>query len=144
MPPLPFLPISLLHGFVLRLAVMLGGSLVVRCLLHEGWMRARVAAMPVGSRWRAQWMRSLAAMVRVREALAAPGFLDDARTLGKAAEVARCLGDAGRRAPERRFGLLFSWGRGMRAIARAAVPADGAMAGRCRSATAVACGTAMA
>ncbi len=143
MPPLPFHPISLLHGFVLRLAVMLGGSLVVWCLVREGWMRARVAGMPVGRR-RARSERALAVMVRVREALAAPGFLDDARTLGKAAEVARCVGDAGRRSPERRFGLLFSRGRGMRAIARGAVPAEGVMAGRCRCGHGVACGTAMA
>ena len=130
MSPLPFPPLSLLHGLVLRLAVMLGGMMGVRFLVMEGRMRARLAAMPGGAR-RARGLRALAEIVRVRQVLADPGFFDDARTLGKAAEVARCMADAGRRALARRFGLMWSRGRGMRAIARAASPVDAVMGGRC-------------
>ena len=139
MSPLPFTPLSLLHGLVLRLAVMLGGMMGVRCLVLEGRMRARVAAMPDGAR-RARCERALAHMVRVREVLADPGFFEDARTLGKAAEVARCMGDAGRRALARRFGLLMWRNRGARRIARrAALAAVALLAERCTGFPAVAC-----
>ncbi len=128
MSPLPFPLFGLLRSLVLRWCVL---RLVGWCVAREERMRARVVGMKAGRR-RERAMRALAEAVRVRAVLAEPGFLEDARTLGKAAEVARCLGDAGRRALARRFGRLFSRGRGMRAIGGAAVPADRVMGGRCR------------
>ncbi|MCX7383433.1 MAG: hypothetical protein NT133_18915 [Alphaproteobacteria bacterium] len=128
MPPVPAILHRMLRHIALRLALLLGGVLAVR----EGRMRARLAAMPVGHRHRARLMRDLASMARVRAALADPEFREDPRTIGKAAEVGRCVNDAGRRAVARRFGLMFSRGRGMRRIARGvALAADPVAMARC-------------
>ncbi len=135
MPPVPAILHTLLRHIALRLALLLGGLLAVR----EGWMQARLAAMPEGHRHRARLMRELAFMAQVRAALADPEFREDPCTIGKAAEVARCVNDAGRRAVARLFGLMFSRGRGMRRVARGAAPAaDRAMAARCTGFTSVA------
>lgn len=136
MPPLPALLHSLLRFAALRLALLLGGVLVLR----ERRLRARLAALPVGHRRRAGMLRELAKLIQVRDALPDPAFFADARTLGKAAEVARCVSDAGRRALARRFGLLMWRNRGARRIARrTALAAASVLAGRCRGFPAVAC-----
>ena len=128
MSPFPALLQSLLRHVALRLALLLGGVLAVR----ERRMHARLAAMKVGHRHRARLLRDLAALTRVRAVLEDPEFAADARTIGKAAEVARCVSDAGRRAVERRFGLMFSRGRGMRCVARlVALAAERVMGARC-------------
>ncbi len=113
-------------ALVLRVAAMLGGVLAAR----EAWLRVRLAATPEGHRHRAMRLRGLARLVRVRAALADAAFWEDPRTLGKAAEVARCARDAGRRAMARVLGLLFARGRGMRPAATPVVAAP-SWEGRC-------------
>ncbi len=129
MPP-RFLPLSsLLRSLVLRLVVLLGGVMEAR----EAMVRARLGVLPAGHRRRRALLRTLARVAWMRECVADPGFWDDPRMEGKAAEVARCVGDAGRRAAARRFGLMFSRGRGMRRVGRVvALVAAGVAAGRCR------------
>lgn len=99
MSPVSAILLTLLRHVALRLALMLGGVLALR----EARMRARLAGMPAGHRHRARLLRELAKMGRVRVLLADPEFLADVRTIGKAAEVARCVADAGRRAVARRM-----------------------------------------
>lgn len=114
----------LLHGLVLRLALVLGGVLagVLRGRMY--WLRVRLAAMPAGQA-RRRMERELGRMARALAAMEDPAFWEDPRTAGKAAEVARCRADAGRRALPRRMGLLCFWGRGMRCVAGAApLPLD--------------------
>ena len=120
MPPVPAILHTLLRHIALRLALLLGGLLAVR----EGWMQARLAAMPEGHRHRARLMRELAFMAQVRAALADPEFREDPCTIGKAAEVARCVNDAGRRALARRVAQFFSRGLGMRPGEPMAAPRD--------------------
>lgn len=136
MPPLSALLHGLLRFAALRLALMLGGVLVPR----EARLRGRIAALPEGHRRRLGLLRELAKLDQVRDLLTDPAFLADAGARGKAAEVARCVGDAGRRALPRRIGLLMWHCRGARRIARrVALAAQSVMAGRCRGCTAVAC-----
>ncbi len=99
MSPASAILLTLLRHVALLLALMLGGVVELR----EARMRARLAGMAVGHRHRARLLRELAKMGRVRALLADPAFHEDARTIGKAAEVARCVGDAGRRALARRY-----------------------------------------
>lgn len=128
MPPLSHPLSSLLRSLVLRLVVLLGGVMAAR----EATLRARLGALPEGHRRRPPLLRALARMAYTRECLAAPGFWEDPRTNGKAAEVARCVADAGRRAAPRRCGLMFHRGRGMRNITHLATTAThGMAAGRC-------------
>lgn len=135
MPPLPSLLHSLLRVVALRLALLLGAVLVPR----ENRLRARLMALPEGHRRRAGILRELAKLIQARDALADPDFTTDARTRGKAAEVARCLTDAGRRALPRRIGLLIGHHRGARRIApRRALAATAAPSARCRLCPAVA------
>ncbi len=136
MPPLPALLHSLLRFAALRLALLLGGVLVQR----ERRLRARLAALPERHRRRAGLLRELAKLTRARDALTDWAFFVDAGTRGKAAEVARCVNDAGRRALARRFGLLMWRNRGARRIARrAALAAVALLAERCTGFPAVAC-----
>lgn len=116
-----------LWGAVLGLAMLLGAALAPR----EALLRLRLAMLPWGHRRRQRLERELAKLARVRALLEDPAFWADARTIGKAAEVARCAGDAGRRALARRWGLLGTRGRGMRPVARAATAADRVAGGRC-------------
>lgn len=113
-------------ALVLRVAAMLGLGLATR----EAWLRVRLAATPEGHRHRAMRLRGLARLVRARAALADAAFWEDPRTAGKAAEVARCAGDAGRRAMARLLGLLFARGRSMQPAATP-VAAVASREGRC-------------
>ncbi len=112
MPSAPALLHRLLRCLVLRMALMLGGVLEVRAAA----MRARSRVMPEGKP-RARLERELARIAGIRAALAAPSFWRDPRSAGKAAEVARCANDAGRRAMPRRIGG-FAPGRGLRLAGR--------------------------
>ncbi len=130
-PPLSVLLHSMLRwpvmgALVLRVAAMLGLVLAAR----EAWLRVRLAATPAGHRHHAVRLRRLARLVQVRAALADAAFWEDPRTLGKAAEVARCARDAGRRAIARVLGLLFACGHGMRPAAML-VAAAPSLEGRC-------------
>ena len=112
----------MLHGLVLRLALVLGGVLAGQV----DWLRVRLEALPVGHARRGRMARELCCMARALAAMEDDAFWQDPRTAGKAAEIARCRGDAGRRAVPRLRGLLYSWGRGMRcATGVAPVPCAG-------------------
>ncbi len=83
MPPAPFSPQEILRRLVLRLILMVESAVSAR-------VRGRLA-------------RELARAERHAALLADPDFWADPRTAGKAAEVARVVGDAGRRAWVRRM-----------------------------------------
>ena len=99
MPPAPCNPQESLRRLVLRLILM------VACVLPAGVarLRERLAGMRAGHRHRAGLERELAKAERAAVLLADPAFWMDPATVGKAAEVARVAGDAGRRAIVRRM-----------------------------------------
>ena len=107
MPPALFSPQEILRRLVLRLILM------VECA--------------VSARGRGRLARELARAERHAALLADPEFWADPRTAGKAAEVARVVGDAGRRALVRRM----IWPLRVRRLRGLAVAAEPDGVGRC-------------
>ena len=96
MPPAPAIFQEILRRLVLRLILLLGCGRIVG-------LRARLAAMGEKHRHRPRLETEIARAERYAAQLADPEFWADAGTAGKAAEVARVAGDAGRRAQVRRM-----------------------------------------
>ena len=126
MPSAPATPQEILRRLVLRLILILG------CVRGVGarilGLRAQLARMGAGHRHRARLERELARAERYRRMLADPDGWADPGMAGKAAEVARVAGDAGRRALVRRV----LWPRRVRRMgAFALAAADSGGFGRC-------------
>lgn len=94
MSPVPFTFQEILRRLVLRLVLMVDCAVSRRM----AGLRGRLASMGAGHRHRRRVTRALAQAERSAAILADPAFWADARTVGKAMEVARIVRDAGRRA----------------------------------------------
>lgn len=89
---------AILRRLLLRLVLLLDAVQAAR----EGYLRARLAALPEGHRRRAGLMAELAKAERYRALLADEEAWEDPRFAGLVAEVARVRNDPGRRALARR------------------------------------------
>lgn len=101
MPPAPATFQEILRRLVLRLILMLGCVRVLE--LRVMVLRARLARMGAGHRHRARLEKEYAMAEHYAALLAEPDFWADPGMAGKAAEVARVVGDAGRCALVRRI-----------------------------------------
>lgn len=129
MSPAPSLLHAVLMHALRRLLLVLEGILGVRLAL----LRARRDALPLGHGRRRRLEAEMRRLARYRAMLADPELMEDAAFRGKAAEVARVIADAGRRAMARRMlaPTRYAHARAARRLTAGPAVAPCVVGGRC-------------